>query len=411
MTAHSYVRTARCERLHQRIEELGEIGKIEGGGRTRLAASDADRAGRDKLVSWMREDGLNVQVDSIGNILGILGSLDAGKPIMIGSHIDSPVNAGKYDGPYGVIAGLEVARAIREGRVRVERPLVVAAFTNEEGVRFQPDMMGSLVYAGGLDLDTALATVDQDGCTLRDELARIGYAGSMVPGSIVPHRYVELHIEQGPVLEAEGIQIGAVDSLQGISWQQVTIIGKANHAGTTPTRLRLDAGLAAAHVITYLRRLVTEISPTSVATVGRLAIKPNSINIVPSVASFSVDLRDAVEEKLKKLESELDRFLDELSKEHGVTVDKRPLARTEPVVFDQGIAEEIERSCARLGYSVRRMASGAGHDAQMIARICPAAMIFVPSRGGLSHNPAEFTAPEQLDAGLNVLLDVVGSMS
>jgi N-carbamoyl-L-amino-acid hydrolase len=355
----------------------------------------------------MREDGLDVIIDKIGNIFGLTGQSTGKNPIMIGSHIDTPNNAGKYDGPYGVIAGLEVAEKLRNHPSQSRRPLMIAAFTNEEGVRFQPDMMGSLVYAGGLDVEMALNARDLDGAILRDELRRIGYSGDMTPGAITPHAFLELHIEQGPVLESDNIQIGAVEALQGISWQRITIGGKANHAGTTPTRLRYDAGLAAAHVITFLRRLVTEYSSTSVATVGQLAFKPNSINVVPSQASFTVDLRDPDEFRLCQLEQALDAYLGRLAAEHCVIVETERLARFKPVVFDRGLVEMIVDSARSLEYSVMKMTSGAGHDAQMIAHICPSAMIFVPSRNGISHDPAEYTAPGQLDSGLDVLFDVV----
>ncbi len=397
--------------LLQQIRELGTVGQdATAGGRTRIALTDAEKAGRDLLVRWMRELDLEVRIDQIGNVLGILPAEPGGSvpPLMMGSHIDTVRNAGALDGCYGVLAGLAVVRAYRQAGALPQRPIVVGAFTNEEGVRYQPDMMGSLVYAGGLDLQTALDTVGTDGTRLGDELARIGYAGDMVPGAIVPHEYIELHIEQGPVLEAEGLQIGVVENLQGIAWQRVTVRGVANHAGTTPTRLRHDAGYAAAACVTFLREQVVGAAPgTTLATVGSLRFEPDVINVIPRQATFTVDLRDPDEQRLQAAERRFADFLVTLAEREGVQIDTERLVRFEPVVFDTRLVDRIEAAARRRGLSHRRMTSGAGHDAQMIARIAPSAMIFVPSRGGISHNPREHTDDDQLVLGAQVLLDVV----
>lgn len=396
--------------LLQQIHVLGGIGVDPvNGGRTRIALTDAEKAGREQLVAWMRELELEIRFDRIGNIFGTLRSAgDKGDqaPLMIGSHIDSVTNAGALDGCYGVLAGLAVLRAFREAGALPERSITVAAFTNEEGVRYQPDMMGSLVYAGGLPLEEALASIGTDGTRLGDELRRIGYAGDLEPGAMVPHEYLELHIEQGPVLEAGNTLIGVVENLQGISWQQVTVQGNANHAGTTPTRLRHDAGYVAGAVVAELRRIARE-SGTTLATVGCMNFEPNVINVIPRRATFTVDLRDPDEGKLVQAEARLAQFLERIAGEEGVTIGTERLARFQPVTFDAELAREIESSARRLGFSHRRMTSGAGHDAQMIARIAPAAMIFVPSRGGISHNPREHTDDDQLLKGAEVLLDVV----
>ena len=396
--------------LLDQLRRLGDIGvDADAGGRTRIALTDDERAGRDLVVEWMRELDLDIQVDRIGNIFGTLRSAaDDGseRPLMMGSHIDTVKNAGALDGCYGVLAGLAVARAFREAGIKPRRSITVGAFTNEEGIRYQPDMMGSLVHAGGMSVDAALDTVGIDGTRLGDELARIGYAGALEPGAIVPHEYLELHIEQGPILEAERIRIGVVENLQGISWQQVTVQGNANHAGTTPTHLRHDAGWAAAAIATFLREL-TVTSGTTLATIGMLRIEPNVINVIPRKAVFTVDLRDPDELRLQDAEKRLAEFLDKVAGQEGVRITTERLVRFEPVVFDAGLAAEIEASATRMGFSNRRMTSGAGHDAQMIARIAPAAMIFVPSRGGISHNPREHTDDDQLVDGAKVLLDVV----
>ncbi|MBB4254880.1 Zn-dependent hydrolase [Rhizobium sp. BK008] len=396
-------------RLLGRIRTLGEIGRDADGRLIRLAASDTEKLGRDRFVAWIEGAGLQVAVDRIGNIFGIWkpDSVTDNAPLMLGSHIDTVIGAGIYDGCYGTLSGLEVIETLRAEGLTPSRPIVVAAFTNEEGVRYTPDMMGSLVYAGGLDVDTALATIGTDGTILGDELERIGYAGERQPGFPRPHAYIELHIEQGPVLEREGIRLGAVEHLQGISWQKVVITGDANHAGTTPISMRRDAGHAAARVVTFLRDRAQASNTPTVATVGCMRFEPDVINVIPSRATFTVDLRDPDEERLREEEAALATFLDRLSAEEQVGVSVERLARFEPVKFDQNIVRLIEEAARERGLACRRMTSGAGHDAQMIAGIAPSAMIFVPSIGGISHNPKEYTDDEDLVAGANILLDVV----
>ncbi len=402
-----------ADRLLRRLNDLGAIGRAADGRLSRLAASDADKHGRDQLVSWIEAAGLELAVDRVGNIFGVWApdGINERPPLMIGSHIDTVIDAGIYDGCYGVLSGLEVILTLKTAGFIPSRPIVVVAFTNEEGVRFAPDMMGSLVYAGGLDANVALATIGTDGSRLGDELQRIGYAGDREPGFLKPHAYVELHIEQGPVLERDGIPLGAVENLQGISWQKVTIDGDANHAGTTPISMRRDAGHAAARVITFLRGRANASKTATVATVGCMEFQPNAINVIPSKATFTVDLRDPDEARLKEEEKALDRFLETLAADEGVSVSAERLARFEPVRFDDDIVAIIEAAAKARSLSCRRMTSGAGHDAQMMARIAPAAMIFVPSRAGISHNPKEFTAGRDLVAGANILLDVVKELT
>ncbi len=379
----------------------------------RLAASDADKAGRDQLVAWMHGAGLELHCDRIGNVFGIWRDVESPElaPVVVGSHIDTVIEAGVYDGCYGVLAGLEAIETLRACGVKPARPIAVAAFTNEEGVRFAPDMLGSLVYAGGLALDEALATIGTDGAALGAELERIGYLGPDEPGFLRPCAYVELHIEQGPILDREGTPIGAVEAVQGISWRRVTIEGAANHAGTTPMSMRRDAGLAAARAIAFLRDHAAAANAPSVATVGSIAFEPNAINVIPSRATFTVDMRDPDERRLRAMEAALERFLDGLASAEGVSISQERLARFEPVAFDPAIVELVERAAHARGLPAKRMTSGAGHDAQMMARLCPAAMIFVPSVGGVSHSPAEFTRDRDLVAGANVLLDVVARLA
>jgi len=393
-----------ADRLLRRLDALAQIGAIEGGGCCRLALSDEDKAGRDLVVSWMRDLGLEVAIDPIGNIFGLRRGLRNVAPVMTGSHIDTVRTGGRYDGNLGVLGGLEVVQTFNDAGVATQRPLVVAVFTDEEGARFAPDMLGSLVYVGGLDLQAALDTVSIDGKRLGDELARIGYGGNAPLGVHRPHAYVELHIEQGPVLDEEGITIGAVENLQGISWQEVAITGQSNHAGTTPMRLRRDAGYCAAAIGVFLRQLASELGGNQVCTMGKVDLHPNLINVIAARARLTVDLRNTGEPLLQEAERRLEKFLADLARTESVTIETKRLARFEPVQFNDGVARIIEAHAARLGYSRRRMTSGAGHDAQMLARICPAAMVFVPSVKGISHNPAEHTAPADLAAGANVLL-------
>ncbi|HSD43042.1 MAG TPA: Zn-dependent hydrolase [Burkholderiales bacterium] len=393
-----------ADRLLRRLDRLAAIGAIEGGGCCRLALTDEDRAGRDLVVGWMRELGLEVAIDPIGNVFGLRRGTADVAPVMTGSHIDTVRTGGRYDGNLGVLGGLEIIETLNAAGILTRRPLVVAFFTDEEGARFAPDMLGSLVYVGGLAFEEALAVVSIDDRRLGDELARIGYAGDAPVGIHHPHAYVELHIEQGPVLDAEGITIGAVEDLQGISWQEIAVTGQSNHAGTTPMPLRHDAGYCAAAIGTFLRGLAREMGGSQVCTMGKVDLHPNLINVIAARAKVTVDLRNTDDGALREAERRLGAFLDELASAEGVKIESIRLARFEPVVFDDGIARLVERTAARLGHSCRRMTSGAGHDAQMLARICPAGMIFVPSVKGISHNPAEHTAPADLAAGANVLL-------
>ena len=391
-------------RLLARLDALAEIGAIDGGGNSRLAFSDADRAARDLVVTWMRDLGLRLGVDAIGNVVGVRSGIVDGPPVMCGSHIDTVRTGGRYDGNYGVLAGLEVIETLAERDVVTHHPLAVAFFSNEEGARFPPDMMGSLVYVGGLPLEEALDTVGIDGARVGDELARIGYVGTLPCPGPAPRAFVELHIEQGPVLELEGRTIGVVEGVQGISWQELTIEGQSNHAGTTPMRFRHDAGYAAAAIAVFVRELAHDLGGVQVATVGSLRLEPDLVNVVAARAVLTVDLRNTDEGALREAEARLAAYIDQLAQDEGVRITSRRLARFEPVAFDPRVVDLVERIATDAGLSTMRMPSGAGHDAQMLARVCPTGMVFVPSIGGLSHNPAERTDAADLEAGANVLL-------
>ena len=392
-------------RLMRQLEQLAEIGRTETNACCRLALTDDDKLGRDLVVSWMKELGMAVTIDPIGNIFGTrAGSRPDLAPVMTGSHIDTVRTGGAYDGNYGVLAGLEVVATLNEAKQQTQRSLVVGVFTNEEGARFAPDMLGSLVYVGGMPLDEALDLKAIDGPRLGDELARIGYDGKADLGAHKPHAFIELHIEQGPILDIEGVKIGAVENLQGISWQELTIVGQSNHAGTTPMYLRHDAGYVASAIATFVRDLTRKMGGHQVGTIGKIDLIPNLINVIAARATITVDLRNTDEGLLQQAEHALATYLKELEQSEGVTITARRLARFEPVSFDTALADRIAHHAQALGLSQQRMTSGAGHDAQMLARICPTSMIFVPSVGGISHNPAEHTAQEDLIAGANVLL-------
>ena len=391
-------------RLLARLNQLAEIGRTEDGSCCRLALTDEDRAGRDLVAGWMRELGLQVRVDPIGNIFGLRRGAEDTAPVMTGSHIDTVRTGGRYDGCLGVLGGLEVVQTLADAGITTRRPLVVGVFTDEEGARFHPDMAGSLVYAGGLSLEEAYATRGIDGKLLRDELERIGYLGEAPLPLYTPHAYVELHIEQGPVLDVEGITIGAVEDLQGISWTEVKVTGQSNHAGTTPMRMRHDAAYCAAAIGVFVRQLAKEIGGNQVCTMGAVTLHPNLTNVIAARARVTIDLRNTDNAALTRAEARLAEFLARLAIDEGVKIETHTLARFDPVIFDKNIARLITRTAQRLGHSCRPMTSGAGHDAQMIARMCPTAMIFVPSVKGISHNPAEHTEPAHLAAGADVLL-------
>jgi N-carbamoyl-L-amino-acid hydrolase len=392
------------QKLFSKLDKLSSIGATPEGGVRRLALSDEDKLGRDQIVSWMTDLDLQVRIDQIGNIFGIRQGIEDIAPVMTGSHIDTVINGGNLDGNLGVIAGLEIAHALNCASIRTQRPFIIGVFTNEEGARFHPDMMGSLVYAGGFTLEEALNCKDRQSIELGAELKRIGYNGDMQCGSIIPHAFIELHIEQGPVLEQENITIGVVENLQGISWTEIEIRGQANHAGTTPMHLRKDAGYCAAKINTFVHDMALEFGGGQVATVGTTEIKPSVINVVPGFTKLTVDLRNADNDLLIKAEKKLDQLLKSLEDTEGVTITSQRLARFNPVVFDPTIVETIEKNADMMALTHRRMTSGAGHDAQMMARICPTAMIFIPSINGVSHNPAEATHPEDVLSGVNLLL-------
>ena len=393
------------DRLLGRFDTFNRIGALAGGGNCRLALSDDDRAGRDLLVRWMRELGLTVTIDAIGNIIGVRSGREDSAPVMFGSHVDTVGTGGRYDGLYGVLAGLEACEALNDAGVVTRRPLALVAFTNEEGSRFPPYAMGSLVYVGGLALDDAYAIRGIDGATVGDELRRIGYVGAAKPGWLTPHAYLELHIEQGPILEDEGLVIGAVEGITGLAWTEVSIIGQSQRM---PARRRCTCGATpptpparSQCSCAGSRKAWAAISG---ARSGASRLYPNLVNVVAERAVLTVDLRNTDEARLQEAEQRLADFIDRLAAQEQVAISTRSLARFEPVAFPVEMVSLVEAAARELSLPCRRLPSGAGHDAQMMARLCPAGMIFVPSVGGLSHNVREHTKPEHLQAGAAVLL-------
>jgi N-carbamoyl-L-amino-acid hydrolase len=390
-------------RLLARLEELRLQGDTGDGGSRRLALTDADKRGRDLFCGWIKAAGLELHIDKIGNIVGVLAGETDAAPVLMGSHIDTVASGGKYDGALGALGALEVIETIKEAGVTPRRGLAVIAFTNEEGARFQPDILGSCVWAGETSLDEAYALADPEGKTVGDELRRIGYVGTAEPGFLKPKAYLELHIEQGPVLDAEGSSIGAVTGVQAIWWSELVLTGEANHAGTTPMTFRRNAALAAARVVVFCDELTREVAG-SVANTGRIVTEPGNVNVVPGRVTLTLDLRHPDDARLAEIERRLDAFLAALERESGVGIARRDLARFPAQPFDPVMIEAVEAAAKGLGHTVRRLHSGAGHDAQIMATVVPTAMIFVPSVKGISHNPAEFTRDADCVAGADVLL-------
>src|SRR5215813_6318387 len=392
------------KRLEQSMEDLGRIGATERGGLTRLALTEEDRRGRDLLVQWMREAGLRVTVDQMGNIFGERAGQPGQPPVMMGSHADSVPTGGKYDGQLGVLCALETIRVLNDHRVRTRHPVTMVVFTNEEGARFQPAMIASGVMAGKIPLEDAYNARDKDGLRLVDELERIGYLG---PEPCVPRpfrAYLELHIEQGPLLEEEQLSVGVVEGIVAIAWSRVTLHGVQDHAGPTPMRIRHDALVAAADIVRGVREIAKDIGGDMVSTVGRLDVSPNIPNAIPGRVSLSIDLRAPDERHITRGLDLVDRVVRDAARAEGVTYELEHYWRVPRTRFDLEVVETVEAAVQSLGCGYRRILSGAGHDAQYMAAICPTGMIFVPSRDGRSHCEEEFTPMDDIEHGANTLL-------
>src|SRR5262245_39387874 len=391
-------------RLERTIEELGRVGATARGGLTRLALGDEDKQGRDLMVRWMREAGLRVAVDQMGNIFGERAGEPGQPPLMMGSHVDSVPTGGKYDGQLGVLCALETIRTLNDHRVRTRHPVTLVIFTNEEGARFQPAMIASGVMAGKIALEDAYNARDKDGLRLVDELERIGYLG---PEPCVPRplrAYLELHIEQGPFLEEEKLSVGVVEGIVAIAWARLTVHGVQDHAGPTPMRIRHDALVAAAEIVSRVRGIARELGGELVTTVGNLVVTPNIPNAIPGKVSLSIDMRDPSDAVLDRARALLDRVAREACEREGVRYELDHYWRVPATPFAPGVVSAIENAARATGSGYRRILSGAGHDAQYMASIGPTGMVFVPSRDGRSHCEEEFTPIGDIEHGANTLL-------
>ncbi|HEX7684253.1 MAG TPA: Zn-dependent hydrolase [Trinickia sp.] len=390
-------------RLWNSLMTLARIGATEKGGVCRLALTELDRQGRDLFVAWAKEIGCTVRVDAIGNIFARrAGTRDDLPPVVTGSHIDTQPTGGKFDGNYGVLAGLEVLRTLNDNNVRTQAPVEVVVWTNEEGSRFVPVMMGSGVFAGAFTLEHALAQVDREGVSAGDALAAIGYAGERVAAHEVG-AYFEAHIEQGPVLEANDKVIGVVQGALGQRWYDVMIEGMEAHAGPTPMELRRDALLVAADLIRTVNRIALDHAPHGRGTVGWVDVHPNSRNVIPGRVKLTVDLRAADDDTLLAM----DRALRDACARAGLPVTVDEVVYFAPQPFEPSLVASVRESADSLGFSSMDVVSGAGHDAVYLARVAPAAMIFVPCKDGISHNEIEEARADHLEAGCNVLLQAM----
>lgn len=398
-------------RLNQRIKTLSEIGKIPCKGINRLALTKGDKDARDLIVAWMKQLHLKVYIDQIGNIIGLReGTYDL-KPIMTGSHIDTVANAGAYDGVYGVLAGLEVIETLNENNIQTNHPIAVTVFTNEEGVRYTPDMLGSLVYTGKLSIEEALKIKGTDGSILGEELIKSGYYGEMNCGTIVPEAFIELHVEQGPILFNENKTIGIVEDIVGINWIELNIVGESNHSGTTPMWTRKDPLYVASLIISFLRDLTKQEEKNLTATCGNIEVKPNLINVIAEKVKLVIDIRSRYEKEIKSAKDKILNYVEILAKQERVIISSIDLVKVAPVRMNKKLVNIINQNANNLNYSFRKITSGAGHDAQIMAGFCPSAMIFVPSNHGISHNFREFTKLEHLEAGVNLLLNTIIELS
>jgi len=395
-------------RLWQSLMDLAQIGATPKGGNCRLALTALDGQGRDLVTGWMRDAGMTVRVDQVGNIFARrAGRDDSLPPIMTGSHIDTQPTGGKFDGCYGVLAGLEVIRTLNDAGVQTEAPLEVAIWTNEEGSRFVPVMMGSGVFAGKFPLETALSARDAQGISVRDELAAIGYAGADPVGGRPVDAYFEAHIEQGPILEHEEKTVGVVTGSLGLRWYDVTVTGMEMHAGPTPMAIRRDALFATSFLLQAVVNIANSHQPHGRGTVGEIHAHPGSRNVIPGQVRFTTDLRHEDEATLTRMDQDWRRVCDDIAVAHGVHVDVKDVQYFPPTPFDTDLVDKVRKGAANRGLPAMNIVTGAGHDAVYMAAVAPTAMIFVPCKDGISHNEIEDARPEHLEAGCNVLLDAM----
>lgn len=393
------------DRLWGTLMELAKIGATPKGGVCRLALTDLDRAARDLIVSWAEAAGCAITIDCMGNVfMRRRGRKDGLAPVVSGSHTDSQPTGGRFDGIYGVLGGLEVIRTLNDFGIDTERPIEVVIWANEEGSRFAPGMTGSGVFAGVFELDFGRSLRDIEGKTFGEELERIGYAGKAPCGGRPIHAAFELHIEQGPILEAEGRTIGVVTGAQGQRWYEVTMTGQDAHAGTTPLPLRRDALLGASCVVQLANEIGRRHAPLACTTVGMMHVHPNSRNVIPGRVFLTVDFRHPQDDVLARMDAQLREGVERIARETRLDAEVNEILYYAPITFDAACVESVRSAAERLGYAHRDIASGAGHDACYLARVAPTSMVFVPCIDGISHNEIEDATPEWIDAGANVLL-------
>ncbi|WP_414163067.1 Zn-dependent hydrolase [Superficieibacter sp. BNK-5] len=395
------------ERLWASLMELAKIGATPKGGCCRLTLTDLDRQGRDLVIRWAKAAGLSVTVDKIGNVfMRREGRNPSLPPIVSGSHIDTQPTGGKFDGNYGVLAALEVVRTLNDLHIETEAPVEVVFWTNEEGSRFVPVMMGSGVFAGVFALDNIYAATDSEGKTVGEELKNIGYLGTQTPGDHPIGAYFEAHIEQGPILEEEEKIIGVVQGVLGIRWYDCIVTGQESHAGPTPMHLRQDAMQVAARVMQEVVAIARR-SEHGRGTVGMVQVYPNSRNVVPGEVKFSIDMRNISDDEVAKMDGALREYINTVSQETGMTITLEEVSHYPAAPFHPDCQAAISRAADQLGYPSRPIVSGAGHDAVYMSYLAPTGMIFIPCKDGISHNEIEYASPEHVTAGANVLLKVM----
>jgi N-carbamoyl-L-amino-acid hydrolase len=396
------------DRLWQSLMDLAKIGATPKGGVCRLTLTDLDRQGRDLVIGWAKEAGLSVTIDKIGNVfMRRPGRNNSLPPIVAGSHIDTQPTGGKFDGNFGVLAGLEVIRTLNDHAIETEAPVELAFWTNEEGSRFVPVMMGSGVFAHIFTLEHAYAATDTQGKTVRDELEKIGYIGSQEPGDHPIGAYFEAHIEQGPVLEDKDITIGVVQGVLGIRWYDCVVSGMEAHAGPTPMELRQDALQTATQIMQEVIAIANRFGPHGRGTVGMVQVFPNSRNVIPGQVTFSIDFRNMTDALVDQMDAALRDYAASLAQSSGRTIEIRQVSHYPAAPFHPECKDAVRRAAENLGYSHMDIVSGAGHDAVYMSMLAPTGMIFIPCKDGISHNEIEDTKPEQVTAGANVLLQAM----
>ncbi|SLN09549.1 N-carbamoyl-L-amino acid hydrolase [Roseivivax jejudonensis] len=396
------------ERLWDSLMEMAKIGPGVAGGNNRQTLTDADAEGRALFQRWCEDAGCSMGLDTMGNMFARREGTDPDAlPVYVGSHLDTQPTGGKYDGVLGVLGGLEIVRSLNDLGIRTKRPIVVTNWTNEEGTRFAPAMLSSGVFAGMHAQDWAEDRTDAEGKRFGDELDRIGWRGEEPVGTREMHAFFELHIEQGPILETEGKDIGVVTHGQGLWWLQVTLTGKDAHTGSTPMEMRVNAGLGMARITEAVHRIAMDHQPNAVGAIGQANVYPNSRNVIPGKAVFTIDFRSPDLDKLNAMRDRLETEAAEIAETLGLGIEIEPVGHFDPVTFDTGCVAAIRDAAERLGYSHRDIVSGAGHDACWINRVAPTAMVMCPCVDGLSHNEAEEITKDWARAGADVLMHAV----